>query len=340
MRTELTEITTGVAMMGSETLGEAYGSERPPPELRNVDEQKWTALKEAIHTREYEAEFLAAFNNGRSFLKAVDGLNGRIPRIVEWRGPHRDPAESAVPADLRVDHVYLVSCKYLSKVLTNASPWSLFDRCLQGAQGSRGPGDWYSEVAPAEHQNLYSAVKRQVIDGGLLPEKVGDLSTNERRQIAHDTARDSSQVTQAYADLIEGVSIRSAQRWQDHLRSSRDQELMLWRLLRLSATPYFVLGTGAGESLRLRVATPWDWRQEYQLAHFEVTAEGGGQPRVGWSATVLKTAKASNITTESEQLVQGHVEIRWSHGRFGGHPEAKIYIDTPHSKVAGYYPIK
>ena len=36
--------------------------------------------------------------------------------------------------------------------------------------------------------------------------------------------------------------------------------------------------------------------------------------------------------------VAGHVEVRWSHGRLRGAPEAKIYLDTPHADVPGYSP--
>jgi hypothetical protein len=35
--------------------------------------------------------------------------------------------------------------------------------------------------------------------------------------------------------------------------------------------------------------------------------------------------------------VDGHVEVRWSHGRFCGPPEAKVYLDTPHQAVPGYF---
>ena len=38
-------------------------------------------------------------------------------------------------------------------------------------------------------------------------------------------------------------------------------------------------------------------------------------------------------------MIEGHVEVRWSHGKFAGVPEAKIYLDTPHHEVAGYEPI-
>ena len=33
------------------------------------------------------------------------------------------------------------------------------------------------------------------------------------------------------------------------------------------------------------------------------------------------------------------MEIRWSHGRFSGAPEAKVHLDTPAHEVAGYVPL-
>ena len=83
--------------------------------------------------------------------------------------------------------------------------------------------------------------------------------------------------------------------------------------------------------MRLRVATPWDWQQRFELRSFEVSPEAGLQPRVAWSASVLDRG------TGEEVPVGGHVEIRWSHGRFCGHPEAKVYLDTAHRRVPGYF---
>jgi hypothetical protein len=44
--------------------------------------------------------------------------------------------------------------------------------------------------------------------------------------------------------------------------------------------------------------------------------------------------------TGEERTVEGHVELRWSHGRFSGPPEAKVYLDTPHEQVPGYHPLE
>ena len=92
-----------------------------------------------------------------------------MPQIIEWKGTGRAPGDEVAPIDLRVDHVYLVSCKYLSKILFNVSPASVFDALLfggtaRGARGARdvvpGGGDWYAEVAPAEYQALYDCVRQ------------------------------------------------------------------------------------------------------------------------------------------------------------------------------------
>jgi hypothetical protein len=54
---------------------------------------------------------------------------------------------------------------------------------------------------------------------------------------------------------------------------------------------------------------------------------------VGWRATVDDREAGCTRT------IEGHVEIRWSHGRFAQPPEAKVYLDTPHHLVAGYWPL-
>ena len=33
------------------------------------------------------------------------------------------------------------------------------------------------------------------------------------------------------------------------------------------------------------------------------------------------------------------VLVRWSHGRFSGHPEAKVQLRSPHEQVPGYTPL-
>jgi hypothetical protein len=138
-----------------------------------------------------------------------------------------------------------------------------------------------------------------------------------------------------YVRLSDAVARASVRRWEAAMDvGGGTGEAMLWRLLRMGSAPYFVLGSSAARSLRLRIATSWDWRQQYQLISIEMEPQGGGQPRVGWEALVRD--RSSNELTE----VAGHIEVRWSHGRFGGLPEAKGYLDTPHHLVPGYFALR
>src|SRR5262245_13747166 len=161
-------------MLGYDDVDAALAAR--PDALTNVTPDVWEALTRASKEGRIADVFAAAFINGRRFLEAQDALRGRVPLIVEWKGAHRVPGDEVVPADLRVDHVYLVSCKYLSRIVVNASPHHVFDRLLAGGHGRRGV-DWFQEVAAPPHQALYDTVHHLVDD---LPRDVTALETSQR----------------------------------------------------------------------------------------------------------------------------------------------------------------
>jgi hypothetical protein len=382
LRTMVTELGTGLGMLGDDDLDDVLAARSPV--MRSLSPEDWDRLGSVRAGGAYNTEFHAAWLNGRSFLAARDGLRGRRPEVVEWKGASRGSGDEAAPVDLRIDHVYLVSCKYASKILFNASPTHVFDSLLVGgpARPGRGlGGDWFAEVAPVEYQHLYEEVRRAVREadtgssapgqpaGGTLepgtaalpgfegttpggrtgtvarhsaaalselPVRAADLTSAHRAALGERLRSGWPEAAgEPYRALSDEVARASVSRWHSALAVGASAgEAMLWRLLRMGSAPYFVLGSGVSRSLRLRIATPWDWKQLFRLGRFEVFPQQGGQPRVGWLATVRERA--------SGQLheVAGHVEVRWSHGRFGGLPEAKGYLDTPHHLVPGYFPLQ
>jgi len=326
--TEITEIATALGTLEAE-LDAALAC--CPGRLRNVDGAVWGRVVEARAGGGQDRAFATAFANGRAFLEADDGLRGRPPRTVEWKGPHRPPGDDVIPADLRVDHVYAVSCKYLSRILLNAGPVRLFDRLLVGED--RAGGDWFAMTAPAEYAAFYELVRIWV--GRPLPDGATDLTRDDRR-VVRDALRARQlppMLRPAWRALVAAVSARSAERWHERLCHPRTRLRLLWRMLRIGDAPYFVLGTDGAASLRLRVASSWDWLQAFELRALEVAPRTAGQPEVAWRAVVRH--RASGRTAD----VDGHVEVRWSHGRFSGAPEAKVYLDTPHERVPGYWPL-
>lgn len=315
-------------MLGYESLKEAL--DRQPQEMINVDERAWRRLRAAYQTDAHPTEFRVAWSNGVAFFRARSGLRNRRPLRVEWRGGHKNPGYDFIPADLRVDHVYLVSCKYGSRLLLNASPSFLFERLLADREGRRG--DWYLDVAPSEYRELYRKAREHVPFGPDLPSDITRLSREDRDLLKRTLrGRWPSALLPEYASFSHAVAITSAKMWAANLTSLSKREEMLWRLLRLAPAPYFILGVSSTAPIRLRVHTPWDWRREFRLRSFDVAADlRAEQPKVRWDANVL------NQRTGERSVVEGHIEVRWAHGKFGASPEAKVYLDTPHIHVPGY----
>jgi hypothetical protein len=325
--TTVTELATALGMLGCPSVDVALACR--PPALVNLTSLDWDRLDRLRASGSHDAAFGAGYDNGAAFLAASDALRGRIPTLIEWKGSHKAPGDDAVPADLRVDHVYLVSCKYLSRNLHNRSPSRVFDRLL--GPGDTDPTDWYLRTAPRPYQALYEAAAAFSEAEGL-PDRVEQLAPADRLALrAALRARAWPTVALApYAELCQEVSARTAERWSERITSPAAAEALVWRLLRILSAPYFILGSDARQPLRLRIDTPWDWRQRYRLRRLALAPALAGQPQVTW------TAECTERATGHTRTVAGHVEIRWSHGRFAQTPEAKVYLDTPHHDVPGY----
>jgi hypothetical protein len=330
-RTTVTELATALGTLGMGDLPSALARR---PEQLDIPDTTWQQL-DALHASgKFDAEFATAFANGGAFLEAEDALRGRRPRLIEWTGGRRPPGDEVAPVDLRIDHVYLVSCKYLSRNIANPSPARLFDGLL-ATSGAWEQTDWYEVVAPEELRALYHACRRAT---GLsdLPDEPAALGTEDRQRLRRALPGRSYplEARDAYRQLCARVSHVSAQRWLANVTGSGAAERMLWRLLRIGNAAYFLLGADPRRSLRLRVASPWDWRQAYRLVDLDILAATSGQPQVNWSASYVELA------TMRRRSVQGHVEVRWSHGRFAQPPEAKVYLDTPSDELPGYFPLE
>lgn len=328
--TEITEVVTGLGMTGFDSLPAALTAR--PAVMHNVTDDHWDRLKVAFEEGLHQGAFATAWENGRAFFESPDGLRRRIPIVIEWKGSHQPPGFEFLPVDLRIDHVYLVSCKYQSKILANSSPSNLFQRRLADRTSNADTTSWYALCAPEEYEHFYSCVRRYV-GQHLLPATPQELKPGEVRRIRLECGGAWPQrLAPLWAEFSLAVATASAALWLHELQAPARREEMLWRLLRLSSSSYFILGSSDGGALRLRIGTPWDWRQNLSLKHLHITAIPAGQPKVSWSAELVEKDSGA------ERQVDGHVEIRWAHGRFSS-VEAKIYLDTPHPDVPGYFPL-
>ena len=298
----------------------------------------WDRLAELRRRRASTARSsLAAWANGQAFLHAAEGLRGRPPRLVEWKGPTQAPGDEVVPADLRVDHVWLVSCKYLSKVLANAAPGRLFDRGLAGGPSPHGgrlvrgggarrlPGAVRAGArsssararrcrrTPPTSRPAHRAELRAYLDAGWSPEA----------QAAYRTLAVGGR--QGVGRPLEGRRSPSGPR----------PRRCCGACCASAARPYFVLGAQRDRT----PAAPGD-----DAVGLAPGLRAQAHRRVGRrrrpAPGPLAGRRSATGPTGEERTVDGHVEVRWSHGRFGKPPEAKVYLDTPHHRVPGYVPLQ
>ena len=326
-KTAITEVVTGLGATGAGSIEDALAAR--PRGLIGVDEPTWDLIVRARDESRHDQLFQAAWDNGRTFFEARDGLRRRRPLVIEWKGPHRPPGYDSLPADLRIDHVFLISCKYGSDISANCSPSNLFERLL--SDRSHGGEPWYDVVAPGPYAAFYAELRNVVPD---LPGDVASLSPQDLATIRAVCSRQwPAALLEPWRAFSYEVALASAARWEARLDTTTKRELMLWRLLRLETSPYFVLGMSKlGAPIRYRVATPWDWRQSYSLKSFSVHAAVAGQPLVLWEAVVQERS------TTVERTLAGYVEVRWSHGRFSA-VEAKLHLTTPPHDVPGHFPL-
>ncbi len=344
-RSEVTEIVTGLAMLGYVDLERAL--EIRPGHISHVGPEVFDRLEQALGDEKYADDFRRAWDNGTIFARSDQALRGRPPWLLEWKGPHRPVSRSieTIPADLRVDHVYLVSCKYGSEVLHNSGPSQLFDHCLaHPPRQARSPRqthsprqarsvDWYDEVASDAYRRVWEPVHRAA---GLGSQAPNALSSEDRKRVKaslRDAPLDVN--SDNYQEFVSAVSAGSAQRWRLNLADDVSQREMFWRLIRLQAAPYFLLGARKdGEPLRYRISTPWDVGRRYRFDGLEVQAGNRGQPSVNWAAHV------TDLESGAATCTSGYVEVRWSHGKLQGSPEAKIHLSSHPYDVPGYEPLE
>ena len=90
-------------MLGYDSPVEAIG--RLPRQFVDVTDAVWEQFTQAVDASLHRVDFAGAYRNGQVFLEASDGLRGRPPLLIEWKGSHRSPGHDQLPVDLRVDRV-------------------------------------------------------------------------------------------------------------------------------------------------------------------------------------------------------------------------------------------
>jgi len=336
-KTRLTELATAVGLVWEPSDAWPEGLERL--DVPGLDPAVWhPAVLPATAVGSTRRDLLLrALENGRAFREHV--LDGRRPRQIEWLGAAHSVWTSDIPRDLTVDGVWFIQAKYDSTCVLNTSPGSLVDDLLVD-HTREARHSWYEEVALDQLQRFYDHIRTTEAAGpsGIdLPADVRDLDRAAKAVLkSHMRARPATEAEAAsYTELCRAVSIETTLRWRHHLDGATlpQRTQMLFRLLRISGGPYWLLGTKGHEPIRLRVADTRSWREQYELKSFTVLDAHAGQPQVDWRADIV------DRRSRARHVVDGFCEMRWSHGKLQGNPECKVQVTTPLADIPGYAPM-
>lgn len=259
---------------------------------------------------------------------------------VRWYGPFHQSRTVTTPQDL-VMAATAISVKENSMVVFNLSPYNLFISIPSGLVLASKTENWYSRTAPNEYQSLFELVNEKTgfssvseFDRRATKEVVKGLQTH----IKHLDEAQTSQFGQQYVELCTHVSLASANIFNQTLEATLQtvhgtslKDELLRYFLRLDAMPYVLIGLERNRPFSILVPSITQWKREWQLGEITAASDpSAGQSVVRFSLVVTR-GRARTGTT-----LPFHAEIRWSHGKFGGNPEAKLYRDFAWRDVPGF----
>jgi hypothetical protein len=106
-------------------------------------------------------------------------------------------------------------------------------------------------------------------------------------------------------------------------------------LFRLDSVEYVVAGVSEGKEFAVRVPSIDDFKQEWEIRSIKAEPDLSRKQSVVNIFITYRNKQNKSV----EYVNKFHVEIRWSHGKFCGSPEAKLYKDFKWHEVAFMKPI-
>jgi len=270
---------------------------------------------------------------GKSLRENYGPLNGLSS--LKWLGPTQQATTTTMAKDLLAGTIP-ISIKLNSNVVTNFSPYNLFISVPTGGAPARGSTNWYLEKAPGKFQAIYSFARDRC--PFILPTDVSDFERNAngktRRALESEilklTGTDKEQFSKLYIDFSHEVASESAATFNTNLASAlrgRSKnaviETVCKAFFRMNATEYLICGLDKNVEFGMMVPDLTTWKRNWKLN--SILASGDmkrEQPRVNIEIKIQDKRNTSNTYS-----FDFHAEVRWSHGKFRGKPEAKLYKD-------------
>lgn len=263
--------------------------------------------------------------------KSVENL------AVTWTGKDKLQEYGSVGHDLLIDQLSLrISVKENAHLFQNPSPFKVFERWPKGVFEQSRDSDWFIHTALDELNTYYQKC------GGPKFSGYKDVATyyqnvngkTERKKFSthvaglHESAK--VEVMSSYDSLCRKVSNRSAEIFNTNIAnlltpSNRQisKNSVLAKLFafyfRLDASSYTLCGTENAKSFAVEVIDLKKWEARFEIVDVQAQGLLRGQPEVLISFNFLDKENNKKFSRKIRS------EVRWSHGKFCGNPEGKLY---------------
>lgn len=265
---------------------------------------------------------------------------------VEWTGMDATKDGSPVAKDLiiRPENIR-ISVKENAQLFQNPSPVQVFDKWSRGVLFTNAKdADWFLKVAKKELNDYFLACDGAVITKQPSIEdyyknvkgytSVDDKKIKNRKAFTEYVAslhkNKNSKAINAYKAFCDKVSKESAAIFNQNISStfpdfqSKDCDIDLLTNLfsvffKLDRTEYILAGTEGNKEFAVLMGDIDAWRRAYSIKEIKAEPISAGQPEVLIGFTFVEAA-TNKVFTFSIKC-----EVRWSHGKFCGNPESKLY---------------
>lgn len=306
--------------------------------IKNIDtldrEIYFGELNRRLKTTKGKKQVDALNKAGQSIRNALLS-DGSISKLnIEWTGNDKTGSMSTVAKDIHIQNLNLrISVKENADVFINGSAENIFVQLPSGIFGRKVRGeDWFIQTAREELNNYFLLCGGEAYTGSKNIEEYYKTSTKETRKqfgsivkLLHDTKNIS--VMGAYALLCEKVSVKSAEIFNTNLshfiatqkNTSNALQPIFYFFFRINGVKYILAGTEDSKPFAVYMQPGDTCVKRYDFLKIEAIPLQSGQPEVLLRFSFRDKLKKHHFDIDLK------IEIRWSHGKFCGNPECKVY---------------
>jgi DNA modification methylase len=260
---------------------------------------------------------------------------------IKWLGPQKQARTDSGVQDLSAANIS-ISVKAGSNILFNLSPSHIFESMPQGSVPADRSENWFLRTNPGDFQDLYASVRDIRLDH--LPASATEFEHTARSadrdelqsEIAKLTGSEKAKFESCYKAMCRKTSEISASMFNENYKNSMSGgsknaviEYLVRNLFRLDSVEYILAGIAGSREYVIKMPSLSHWKREWEIVDIQAHPDLSRKQSV-----VLLTVCYKNKQSGTSYNAQFHIEIRWSHRKFCGAPEAKLYKDFNWKDIA------